>query len=271
MDLKKFFQTGEEMGPGIETGGEGNSAASIFNAEGESPVLLVCEHASNHIPERYDGLGLSALERASHAAWDIGVLELARRVSELMDARLLAARVSRLVYDVNRSPERSDAIVEKSEAFDIPGNRGLSEVERQERARQFYDPFHQLLAQTASSCQAIVTIHSFTPVFMGKTRDVEIGVLHDTDSRLAKQLLEALPSYTDLRVFRNAPYGPEDGVTHTLELHGVRHGKLNAMIEIRNDLIDSVDRREIMARVLAAALARGLQASGVEVPGEIAV
>ena len=31
----------------------------------------------------------------------------------------------------------------------------------------------------------VVTVHSFTPIYDGQRRAVEIGVLHDTDDRLA--------------------------------------------------------------------------------------
>ncbi|MFN3363810.1 MAG: N-formylglutamate amidohydrolase, partial [Allorhizobium sp.] len=75
-----------------------------------------------------------------------------------------------------------------------------------------------------------------TPVYFGKPREVEIGILHDTDSRLADAMLEAAAG-GPYRVERNSPYGPEDGVTHTLRLHALPQGFANVMIEVRNDLV----------------------------------
>jgi predicted N-formylglutamate amidohydrolase len=54
-----------------------------------------------------------------------------------------------------------------------------------------------------------------------------------------------------LVVGRNQPYGPEDGVTHTLRLHALPLGLLNVMIEIRNDLIQTLDDQVAWAERLA--------------------
>ena len=67
------------------------------------------------------------------------------------------------------------------------------------------------------------------------TDEEELGVLHDDDTRLADALLAAMPA--GLAARRNEPYGPADGVTHTLRLHALPTGRRNVMIEIRNDLI----------------------------------
>ena len=36
---------------------------------------------------------------------------------------------------------------------------------------------------------------------------------------------------------RNEPYGPADGVTHSLIVHGIKRGLMNVMLEVRSDLI----------------------------------
>jgi predicted N-formylglutamate amidohydrolase len=98
---------------------------------------------------------------------------------------------------------------------------------------------------------------------MGKQRDVEIGILHDADSRLADPLLAAAAG-GPYRVARNEPYGPEDGVTHSLRLHALPYGHRNVMIEIRNDLIGDEDGQRVVAGYLADLLLRGLEASAPE-------
>ena len=70
----------------------------------------------------------------------------------------------------------------------------------------------------------LVTIHSFTPVYHGVRRDCEIGVLHDTDARLADAIFAALPSNFPFKLERNVPYSARDGVTHTLATHAVPRG-----------------------------------------------
>ena len=233
---------------------EGTAAAVLHNADGNGQVLLVCEHAANRIPAALDNLGLDEATRLSHIAWDPGALAVAQEISCLLDARLVASTVSRLVYDCNRPPEAPGAMPGRSEVFDIPGNRNLSDTEKAARVATVYEPFRTLLADTIASFPAppvLVTIHSFTPVYQGKQRDVEIGILHDSDTRLADAMLDLAPKHTELNAQRNDPYGPGDGVTHTLKLHALPNGLMNVMIEVRNDLIATAGQQKAMAKMLA--------------------
>lgn len=214
-------------------------AVAIHNAQGTHPVVLICEHASAFIPPSLDNLGLDEKAASSHAAWDPGAASTARHLSGKLDAVLIESTVSRLVYDCNRPPEAASAMPSRSEIYDIPGNARLSADQRQMRIDHYYRPFEkQLTTQLAAHpCPPVlVTMHSFTPVYNGIRRELEIGILHDDDSRLADAMLNVATGF-DIR--RNEPYGPADGVTHTLRQHGVDHGRLNVMIEIRNDLIES--------------------------------
>ncbi|WP_457647094.1 N-formylglutamate amidohydrolase [Profundibacter sp.] len=233
---------------------EGTAAAVLHNADGKGQVLLVCEHASNRIPAALDNLGLDEATRLSHVAWDPGALAVAQEVSRILDARLVASTVSRLVYDCNRPPEAPGAMPKRSEVFDIPGNQNLNEAEKAARVATVYEPFRTLLADTIATSPTppvLVTIHSFTPIYLGKRRDVEIGILHDRDTRLADAMLDLAPKHTELNARRNDPYGPEDGVTHTLKLHALPNGLMNVMIEVRNDLIADVDQQRAVGKMLA--------------------
>ncbi|MEM7170560.1 MAG: N-formylglutamate amidohydrolase [Pseudomonadota bacterium] len=226
----------------------------ISNNDGAAPLLFICEHASNHIPDRFHGLGMSPSQLFNHATWDLGAYEVSGHLSGHFNAVLIAGRVSRLLYDCNRPPEAPDAIVEVSEIGDIPGNKGLSDAARRERVEQFYRPFEQAIArkiEASPRVRAIITIHSFTPVYWGKPRNVEIGILHDADSRLADAMLATANKFTSHAVVRNQPYGPQDGVTHTLKEHGIRNGLLNVMIEIRNDLIGTAEDQVKIGKMLA--------------------
>ena len=238
----------------------------VVNGAGEGPVLFLCEHASNHIPDRYAGLGLRPEDRASHAAWDPGARDLAVRLAAALDSPLIAARISRLVYDCNRPPEVESATPERSETIEVPGNRGLDAAARAKRARQIYAPFcarvDATLAQrrAAGLASVLVTVHSFTPVWHGQPRAVEIGILHDDDTRLADAMLAVAGTIAPRRVERNRPYGPEDGVTHSLRLHGIGNGLANVMIEVRNDLLRTEEERQRIAEELLALLGPALAA-----------
>lgn len=234
--------------------------ANVVRPEGASGIVLVCEHASNHIPADLRGLGLSPQVQVSHVAWDPGACAVARRLSERLDAPLVACGISRLVYDCNRPPDSPGAMPQKSEVFDIPGNHGMSTEERLSRVASYYEPFRCALRHTIRTREtsALVTIHSFTPIYFGKRRSVEIGILHDSDARLADAMLAIADRHTGLKVARNEPYGPSDGVTHTLREHALGDGLPNVMIEIRNDLIADPASQDAMSDTLAGWMAEAL-------------
>lgn len=147
---------------------------AVFNPHGKGDVLLVCEHATATIPSVFGNLGVQQHALLSHIAWDPGALELSMRLAKMSDANLCYQRYSRLLYDCNRPPESPSAIREKSEAYEIPGNRNLSEQERDQRVETFYRPFQKGLsrlldARNRSGRQTVlVTVHSFTPVFSAR-------------------------------------------------------------------------------------------------------
>ncbi|MDI3337998.1 N-formylglutamate amidohydrolase [Defluviimonas aestuarii] len=236
------------------------------NREGGGPFLIVCEHASNHFPPAFGTLGLDAETRKAHIAWDPGALGLARGLAQALDAPLVSAGISRLVYDLNRPPHAPGAMAAKSEVFEVPGNVGLAPEDRQQRTELIYLPFHAALhAEIArllakGSPPVIVTVHSFTPVYYGQHREVELGIIHDADPTFAEAVLAEAQSLTGLTCRLNEPYSAADGVTHTLRLQATPYGLHHVMLEIRNDLLADdlaiASMADGLAPVLTAALTR---------------
>lgn len=237
---------------------------SVEREQAPGPVVLCCEHAAAAIPAGYGDLGLAPNARHSHIAWDPGALGLARALAALLDAPLVHAGVSRLVYDLNRPPQAPGAMAARSEVFDIPGNRDLSATERQRRTRDLYLPFHARLRAliadrlAAGLPVALATVHSFTPVWFGQPRQVELGLIHDADDRLAVAMLRHAQARTDLTARLNDPYSAADGVAHTLALHATPMGLPHVMIEVRNDLIATPEAQQAMAARLAPCLTAAL-------------
>jgi predicted N-formylglutamate amidohydrolase len=242
----------------------------LINPDATASVVLVCEHASPMVPPDYGDLGVTQEVLQSHVAWDPGALAVAQVMAQRLQARLVAGGISRLVYDCNRPPEAPDAMPVKSEIYDIPGNVGLDQAAKARRVAQVYQPFRAKLAQVMDETTdpILVTIHSFTPIYHGAIRDLDIGILHDTDRRLAEAMLSTDSS--GLKVARNQPYGPEHGVTHTLKEHALAGGHLNVMIEIRNDLIRTPAQQAhfgaLMSDWVEAALAQIAQPEGASCP-----
>jgi len=211
------------------------------NLAGRSDIFLVCEHAGRQMPSSLNWLGLAQEHRNSHIVSDIGARELSIELSRRLDAALVMQRYSRLVYDCNRDWGAPDETPSSVDFIEVPGNRNLTEGCRRSRRDEVYAPFRDGTRQAIDQRiregrkTTIVTIHSFTPVFKGRVRHLDVGIVHDTDSRLADVMLGDCRPARALDIERNEPYGPDRGVTHTLKVHGIAQGLLNVMIEIRND------------------------------------
>lgn len=250
-----------------------DEAVEVLNPQGAGAAILLCEHASCRIPAQYHGLGLDAQAAQSHAAWDPGARDLTLRLSQALDAPVVAGRVSRLVYDCNRPPEAPSAMPETSEVIAVPGNRGLTAAQRAARTDAVYRPFCAAVAAVIADRKArglpaaLITLHSFTPVWFGQPRAVEIGILHDADARMADLMLRAAGHLSGRRVERNQPYGPDDGVTHSLQIHGLAHDLPNVMIEVRNDLLATPDGVAMIADELHSLLGPALSGLGLRTPG----
>jgi predicted N-formylglutamate amidohydrolase len=105
----------------------------------------------------------------------------------------------------------------------------------------------------------MVSIHSFTPEYHGKERPWHIGLVHNTDHRLAQSLELQLRVVDHLTVGDNEPYGPGDGVYYTLTRHAERNGLASLMIEIRNDLIATEAGQSAWAQRLAPMLRNAVE------------
>jgi predicted N-formylglutamate amidohydrolase len=239
-----------------------DEAVQFVNRQGASPYVLVCEHASNAVPARFGALGLDAAELSRHIAWDPGALPVAERMALSLDAVLVRSCLSRLVIDCNRPLDAPDLVPAISEATVVPGNAGLSAVEREQRIALSWRPFHAALEAVIAERIArrqetrLVSIHSFTPVYHGRSRPWQIGIIHDEDRRLAGPLIEALQRMEELRVGVNEPYSPADRVYFTHERHARPRGLACAMIEIRNDEIADEDGQRRWADLLGGILSR---------------
>lgn len=233
----------------------------VTNAEGTSPFVLVCDHASHRIPERYGDMGLTHAERLSHIAWDPGALAVSQSLSDLLDAPLVESTVSRLVIDANRDPSAPNLIWTLSEATRIAANENLSPEERQFRIEHYHQPYHEavdgVLEQRlhAGRETILVCVHSFTPVFLGQARPWPIGLIHGKNVHFTRALRDALNADDpSLNVGWNEPYAALNGVTLTLEKHGDGRGIPATMIEIRNDEIAEPDGVAVWADRLARCL-----------------
>ena len=236
---------------------------------GDSLFVVACEHASNRLPRTLGDLGLSAADLQRHIAWDPGAAEVATGLATRLSGDLLKQCFSRLVIDCNRSPQLADAIAETSEDTTIPGNLGLTPQARSDRIASVWAPFHAaleaLLDERARERRptALVTVHSFTPVYRGVARPWHIGVISTDERSLADVLLAALRRDRTLVVGDNQPYSAKDNVDYTIRRHGRDRGLPHVMIEIRNDRLRRAKDIAAWTDLLAGALLDGAPALGL--------
>ena len=214
---------------------------TTYDSSRWSPFVVVCDHAGRRLPQQLGTLGLSDSDRERHIAWDIGAGAVASRLGDLLGASVISQTYSRLVIDCNRPPGSPTSIAEISERTIVPGNIGVSGVEKERRVQEIFEPYHRRIEQELNRRHAtgeptvLIAMHSFTPRYLSVERPWHIGLLyrHIAFARVLIDLLRA----EDLTVGDNEPYRVSDDTDYTLPVHGERRHLPHVGIEIRQDLI----------------------------------
>ncbi|KQN26274.1 N-formylglutamate amidohydrolase [Sphingomonas sp. Leaf33] len=221
---------------------------------GDARVLLLCDHASNHVPDDIDlGIDSDLLER--HIAIDIGAGPLTRALARHLDAPAVLGTISRLVIDLHREPDHPGLIPVESDGNPIPGNVSADRVGRIAR---FYTPYHRAVGDTVTRIRPdlIVAIHSFTPRLesAGPERPWHVGILSNRDRRAAGPAIASLAARPSLTVGDNEPYSGRL-LNLTLNRHAEARGIPSFSIEIRNDLIRDAIGIDRWVRIIGETIA----------------
>jgi predicted N-formylglutamate amidohydrolase len=201
-------------------------------------------------------LGLPELPSWQHIAWDIGAGELARGISNMLDAPAVLAGYSRLIVDCNRRPDDPEAFRTESDGWVIPGNQGLTEFERRVRLACFFDPYHEAIAAMLAGFRArgvvplVVSVHTFTPEMAGFARPWHVGVLWDKDEPSARRLIDGLSAVEGLVVGDNQPYSGKHPCDYSIDHHAEDAGLPHLCIEVRQDQLESPAGTERWVRLL---------------------
>lgn len=204
-----------------------------------APVTLIvtCEHGGNRIPAEYRPLfrGFEDV-LASHRGYDPGALSLARELAVATDAPLVAATVSRLLIELNRSPGHRALYSDRT--------RDLPQEEKARILARYYEPYRREVEDRVRSLTARrrrvvhISSHSFTPVLHGEVRRTDIGLLYDPrrgpESIFCREWAALLGArIAPLRVRRNYPYrGYADGLTTYLRRQFAQGAYLGIEIEV---------------------------------------
>ncbi|MCX5496593.1 N-formylglutamate amidohydrolase [Kaistia dalseonensis] len=222
--------------------GRDGEAFEILPGDAAGGLVLLCDHASNHVPPEYGALGLPPSEFGRHIAYDIGAEALTRGLAARFGIPAALSRFSRLLIDPNRGLDDPTLIMKLSDGAVVPGNARIDAAERERRIARFYRPYDDAVLSLIEAGLAtgrvptILSVHSFTPIWRGTPRPWHAGVLWDADPRFARPLIDGLAADPAMVIGDNEPYlGALKG--DTLYRHATRRGIAHALLEVRQDLI----------------------------------
>ena len=178
-------------------------------------LIITCEHAGNQVPDCYSHLFANLKEvLESHRGWDPGALEIAKFLATEFNVPLFTCETTRLLIEPNRSLNNHQLYSEYSQI--------LFETDHDLILQQYYLPHRSSVEQLVLKLSKPVlhlSVHTFTPIFNGVVRGVDVGLLFDPARKsesefcdIFRQLLQDNLPALDIRM--NEPYkGTDDGFT----------------------------------------------------------
>lgn len=230
-----------------------------FQPGADPQLLVLCDHAGHTLPAAYGGLGMDERDRLSHVAWDPGAYGVAHALALALGCPAFHGVYSRLLVDLNRAPDASDLIVFENDGVRVPGNLAVDDAERARRIALFHRPYHLAIQAYLVELAArglhplLVSVHSFTPIFNGRSRPWPVGVLWKQDSAWLQRVFAGLRA-EGLEVGDNQPYDGRAALGYSLDHHALPRGLPHVLFEVRQDLLEGAAAQQAWAQRLHAAL-----------------
>ncbi|MDH5382574.1 MAG: N-formylglutamate amidohydrolase [Cyclobacteriaceae bacterium] len=212
------------------------------------PIIVTCEHAGNHIPDDYKHLFAEEENvLGTHKGWDIGALSIAQAISKELDAELYYTEISRLLVECNRSINTPDLFSKFTESLDFEEKKKIMDL--------YYYPYRnkveEAIAKAVKNTTVVhLSIHSFTPIWNGNERKVDIGLLFDDDRddefKFCENWKTSLENtFGNMSIKYNEPYhGKEDGFTTHLRQKYSENQYLGIELEVNQKWVyNSVSKR----------------------------
>ncbi len=223
---------------------------------GDGPVLLTCEHASLRLPEGWSWPELDRWLVGTHWSYDLGIADFTLELASALRCPAVLARFSRLLCDANREEMDPSLFRDSAEGRLVHLNATLDAEERERRLAAYHRPYHAAVSQVAREVpgKLVFSMHSFTPIYEGNPREVEIGVLFDTEDALATDFALSLVD-RGFPTWLNEPYSGKEGLIYAATRHAADHGRRALELEIRQDLLEDPTWRSRAVVAVAEALA----------------
>lgn len=229
-----------------------NEDWNYIKGDAATGMLIIADHASNHVPGDID-LGIAPELLGQHIAIDLGVAEVAAALNQRLGIPAILGGISRLVVDLNREEDAPHIIPTASDGHAIPGN-AISHEARRARIARFWQPYHTKVSALIDELapNLLISLHSFTPRLETQPdvkRPWEIGILYNNDDRAARIAIPLLEAQGVL-VGDQLPYSGKL-LNATMNHHGEGRGIAYLGVEMRQDLINDPAGVERWAGVLA--------------------
>ena len=244
-------------------------AFSLLHPTAHGPFFFTAEHASNCIP----GTLLDSDRQFLHTHWalDIGIAELTALLCDGLSSQGIQAEFSRLWIDANRAHTQEGLIKEDIQGIPLSFNQQLSLSQREYRKAQFHDAYHNAITEALSKHNTpplLVSMHSFTPIWNGRLREMDIGVLFDRDEDIAHAFAELLRK-EGFFVALNQPYSGKNGLIYSADRHGKENNVPYVEFEFNQSILCSQERIEHVAQRMIRVLKTFLRQHEDLLPGDI--
>lgn len=184
-------------------------------------LFFTCEHAESAIPDncRNYFTDIKSIER--HRTFDPGALHTAQILSETFKAGLISGKVSRLITDLNRTRENPGCI---SSYLKKASPEFRKKILLKYHTAHWKKVIESVRKNSINEPVLHIAVHSFTPVWKGKKRPTDIGILYDPGRNSEKKIADRWKSSLSrldpqLTVHLNRPYrGWTDSITRSLRL-----------------------------------------------------
>ena len=228
-------------------------------------MLLLCDHASNAIPEEFDSLGMPETELQRHIAYDIGAAMVTRTMAAALGAPAVLSTFSRLLIDPNRGLDDPTLVMKLSDGAVVPGNKDADAAEVERRIARFYAPYDRAVGEAVEAALAAGRaarhrVDAFLHAVL-EGRRAALARHGAVGQRSAPAPAASGGAGRRRATSWSATTSPMTARSRgdTMNRHATRRGLSNVLIEVRQDLIATPQGAqawgERLARVLRPILA----------------